>query len=280
MNLTDGTTSTASYTDVFALRVTQAHLVRAAVVTLLCAAFATLFWFKPSAKWPGILDLNVWINSTLNGWGVGYWWRYAVRSFLFVGIAIGVLWALGHPPAVLGLGRMAQQGWRITATGFVLALPFLVVTGLDPAMHHYYRNVFQPGGWQEVVASGLVMFAEHAYIEGVVLAMALPAGHFSALGVDPPRRGKLSWLGFGNTEEGAGLLDWLGVPAVAMPALVGQALVFFMVHIGKAPVEVATSLPGGFFAGLITYRVRSVWPGAVLHIGTGWVILMVIALAR
>ncbi|MCP4500696.1 MAG: CPBP family intramembrane metalloprotease [Deltaproteobacteria bacterium] len=266
--------------------ITPKVILRAVAVTVVSACYVTLFWYKPTAGWAPIKVLNAFINNSLLSMGVEYWWRFVVRSTGFVALAIGVVWAFGHPPGVLGLGKMAKKGWRITLTGFVLASPVLVATGLDPQMHHYYRRIFELHGWKEAVANGLVMFSEHAFIEGVVLSLALPEGLLAATKDEPVRTGKLSWLGFGMPVlldvEGRGkrILAWLGLPKAAIPALVGQALVFFMVHVSKPPIELYTSFFGGFLVGFLTFKVRSVWPGVILHIGTGWFILVVIYFAR
>jgi hypothetical protein len=178
------------------------------------------------------------------------------------------------PPRALGMGRMAQHGWRIVAVGFVIALPVLVWVGLQPGIYRYYAKMFTADGYSPLLANAVVIVVEHAFIEGLLLALALPRGwRFEELGAEPARRGRLAWLGFGNTEGGRGLLDWIGIPPVVLPALVGQALVFGLVHAGKEVSELVTAFPGGFGLGLLTYRIRSVWPSVLLHLGTGAIIL-------
>jgi hypothetical protein len=145
-------------------------------------------------------------------------------------------------------------------------------------VQRYYAGFVRRGGAPDVVASAFVVLVEHVYIEGLVLALALPSGGLHPID-EPPRQGKLAWLGFGLPPGERGLLAWLGIPAGAWPALIGQALLFGLVHAGKAVAELWTAFPGGLGLGVLTYRIRSVWPSVLLHLGTGAVILLVAALA-
>ena len=112
--------------DLFDEQVTSSHVTRAFVVTVVCAAFVTFFWFKPTANWPVIIDVNTWMNKTLNGWGVGYWWRFVVRSYLFVAHSLGrghsrsLFLSRGHD---LCLGRsepLLQRGHLFVSGGGAL----------------------------------------------------------------------------------------------------------------------------------------------------------------
>ena len=247
-------------------------ILRAALVCTVGFFWVALFWYQPATHWPIYKD----IIRTSNGWlaelGFVRPWRWVVRSYLFVLVPIGVLWIFGRPPKALGLGKMATHGWRIVLLSFVVASPILIWLGTLPEMHKFYGHMFKPGGWRSITANALVIAVEHAYIEGIILSLALPGGQLHPK-EDPPRKGRFAFLGLGVPEGESGALAWLGINKFIIPALVGQAILFGMVHSGKVSAELATSFPGGLGLGWLTYRIRSVWPSVILHIGTGAVIL-------
>jgi membrane protease YdiL (CAAX protease family) len=90
----------------------------------------------------------------------------------------------------------------------------------------------------------------------------------------------LAFLGFGLPPGARGFAAWVGIPALVWPALIAQALVFGLVHVGKTPEELLTAFPGGLGLGMLTWRMRSVWPSVLLHVGTGAIILVTILLSR
>lgn len=263
-------------------------MLRAALVCGLALLWAGLFWFQPLSELWGYRQIYAGVDALVRGalelLGFGVVRgrvRWAVISALLVALPVIALWIAGRPPRALGLGKLATHGWRIVAAGFVIGLPFLIYVGLSEEVQRYYASFVRRGGGPNVAASAFVVLVEHVYIEGLVLALALPSGGLHPLDPedDPPRQGRLAWLGFGLPGGQRGLLAWLGVPAGAWPALIGQALLFGLVHAGKASAEFWTAFPGGLGLGVLTYRIRSVWPSVLLHLGTGAVILLVAALA-
>lgn len=253
---------------------------RAALVTLAGLFWTSWFWLQPMRRVP-LWDASYrfFDRAFLEVFGLGGHWRWVAKSYLFVLVPIALLWLMGRPPRALGLGRMADKGWRIVGVCFVVALPALVWLGLQPGMHRYYSHMFATTGWQALLANALVIVVEHALIEGMILVLALPGGGFSHA-PDPPRSGRLAFLGFGFPPGDRSFFGWLGVPREVWPALVGQALVFGTVHAGKELAELVTAFPGGLGLGLLTYRIRSVWPSVLLHLGTGAIILATIWLSR
>lgn len=254
---------------------------RALGVLLFGLFWTSWFWLRPVRHlWPW-QDFYPWFDRTVLGWvDGGRYVRWVLRSYIFVGLPILGLWFAGFPPRALGMGRMADKGWRIVALAFVVAAPFLVWLGLRPGMHQYYAHMFRFDGYVPLLANALVIVVEHALIEGVLLTLALPKQH-AWDAADPVRTGRLAWLGFGFVDgEPRNLSTWIGIPAEAWPALIAQALVFGLVHLGKDMGELVTAFPGGLGLGLLTYRIRSVWPSVMLHLGTGAVILATIALTR
>jgi hypothetical protein len=261
-------------------------MLRATIVCGLGFMWTWFFWFQPARSFPVIKDAIVVIDSAFSLVPITGSFAWAFRSYVFVLVPVGIILAIVRRPTALGLGGVARYGWRIIVLGFAIALPFCVWLGLRPGMHAHYAYMFRDGGWKPLVANALVIVVEHAWIEGVILALALPGGGFASPSTssDPPRRGALAFLGFGFPAglpaHQRSLWQWLGIPAIAMPCLVLQALIFGAVHAGKEWGELVTAFPGGLGLGMLTYRIRSFWPSVALHLGTGAMILATMLLAR
>ena len=66
------------------------------------------------------------------------------------------------------------HGWRIVALGLAIALPFCVWLGTRPGMQAFYAHMLGRIGWKSLLANALVIVVEHAWIQGVILSLALP----------------------------------------------------------------------------------------------------------
>jgi hypothetical protein len=254
---------------------------RAAAATALGTFWASLCWIKPFQEIPYWHEAWYHIDRVVVAlFGVTDIWFWVAKSYVMVGVLLVVLMLLGHNPKAMGLGRMTPLGWRIVGVAFAVALPFLIGLGLTPGIQHYYAFVWQqPGGLGYLLACAAFMVVEHAALEGGILSMGLPDGGVGLPVQDVVRRGRLAFLGLGNTAEGKGIGDWLGIPSYAWPALAGQALIFGLIHWGKHPAEIVSAFPGGLGLGMLTYRIRSVWATILLHVGTGAIIVGVAFLA-
>jgi hypothetical protein len=261
-------------------------ILRATIVCGLGFMWTWLVWFRPARSFPVIKGAIFAVDHVFNLVPIRGSLAWAFKSFVLVLVPVVVILAIVRRPTALGLGGVARYGWRIIVLGFAVALPFCIWLGLRPGMHTYYAHMFDDGGWKPLVANALVIVVEHAWIEGVILALALPGGGFASSSAtsDPSRRGALAFLGFGFPadlpDDQRSLWQWLGVPAIVMPCLVLQALTFGAVHVGKEWGELVTAFPGGLGLGMLTYRIRSFWPSAVLHLGTGAIILLTILWTR
>ena len=261
-------------------------ILRASIVCGLGFLWTWLFWFKPARSIPVIQDAVFAVDDLFGLVPIRGSLAGAFKSCVLVLVPVAVILAIVRRPTALGLGGAARYGWRIIALAFAIALPFCIWLGMRPGMHTNYAVIFGDRGWKALLANALVIVAEHAWIEGVILALALPGGGFaspSATG-DPPRRGALAFFGFGFPadlrHDQCSLWQWLGMPAIVMPSLVLQALTFGAVHVGKEWGEIVTAFPGGLGLGMLTYRIRSFWPSVILHLGTGAMILLTILLTR
>jgi len=261
-------------------------ILRATIVCGLGFMWTWLFWFQPARSFPVIKHAIFAVDQVFNLVPIRGSFAWAFKSYVLVLVPIAVILAIVRRPTALGFGSVARYGWRIIVLGFAIALPFLIWLGLRPGMHTHYAHMFKDGGWKPLLANALVIVVEHAWIEGVILALALPGKGFASSSAtsDPPRRGALAFLGFGFPadlpDDQRSLWQWLGVPAIVMPCLVLQALTFGAVHAGKEWGELVTAFPGGLGLGMLTYRIRSFWPAVVLHLGTGAIILLTILLTR
>jgi membrane protease YdiL (CAAX protease family) len=93
----------------------------------------------------------------------------------------------------------------------------------------------------------------------------------------------LRWLGLAQPVD-AKLpllhrgLGWAGLDPSSGLAVLGGGLLFGLVHLGKGPVELLASFPGGVGVCYVTCRSRSIWPGWMIHAGE-MVIVLAFALA-
>ena len=244
------------------------------------------FWFKPARSFPVLQDVIIALERAFALVPITGTLAWAFRSGVLIVVPLAVILAIVRRPGALGLGRVAPDGWRIIALGLAIALPFCIVLGLRPRMQAFYAHMYGNAAWRPLLANATVIVVEHVWIQGVILSLALPRG-VSALPSEIGERVRVGALGFiglgfpvGLPRDERSVWQWLGIPAIATPALVLQALVFGAVHVGKEWDEVMAAFPGGLGLGMLTYRSGAVWPSVALHLGTGAIIVMTIVLAR
>ncbi|MBI3962269.1 MAG: CPBP family intramembrane metalloprotease [Deinococcus sp.] len=265
------------------------HWYIALLVLLVATAWVFLFWVAPQPSMPGWLVDYTRFTYRLGQrlWSsVGYLWLWAGLSLVLGVMApLGIAALLGRRPTQLGLAWPNVLGRRIIAVGYVLALPFLVIVGGQPAFQQYYRPYLQGDAWVILVQFELVLFAEQFFFQGFLLAFLLPGSAFPPEEPPPPQGGGrwlrlLRWVGLARATSGKrGLeqvLAWLGLDRPAALAILLQSIPFLLVHLGKAPVEFIASFPGGFLFGYIAYRARSFLPVLLLHTLTGGTLLLVV----
>ncbi|MGE0451459.1 MAG: CPBP family intramembrane glutamic endopeptidase [Vicinamibacterales bacterium] len=259
-----------------------AACVRAAALTAAGFVWVTLFWFQPAESWPYRRAVDEFASLVLvDTAGLDVMWAWSVRSWTFVGIPLLLLRLAGRPFDDLGLGGTSgPHDWRIVAAGVLVSAPVILALGMRSGVQHYYRGFFTPDVWRLAAVYATVTVAEHVWIPGVMLALMLPCGRLPPRQPGPPRRGPLGGLGFGASPGGSGVSDWLGVPVYAWPALLGQALIFGSIHASKDPGEFLSAFPGGLALGVVSLRLRSIWPALVLHAGVSTLIVLVAGAAR
>jgi hypothetical protein len=260
-------------------------ILRATIVCGLGFVWTWFIWFKTARSFPVMQEAILAVERAFIVVPITGSLAWAFRSGVFILVPLTIILAIVRHPAALGLGRVQPGGWRFVALGLAVASPFCIWLGMRPGMQAYYSHMFGDGGWKPLLANALVIVVEHAWIQGVILSLALPRGAAPSHGVAPlSRRGALAFIGLGFPtglpRDERSVWQWLGIPAIATPSLILQALVFGAVHVGKELDEVIAAFPGGLGLGMLTYRTGAVWPSVTLHLSTGAMIVGTILLTR
>jgi hypothetical protein len=273
------------------------------IIALISAIYLSLFWVQNLSLMPGWLcqartgvqySMTRAVNTLAKSLGAappGSRWVWA-----FVSVIMGIIlpWVfmavMGRGrPRDLGLRWPNRIGWRLIAAGYVLALPALLLMASSPAMRAYYRaEVTNNPGGQLVGTYLAVLLAEHFMFHGVLLALLRPTRRWPAVPPPAPVEGTrssraLRWVGLAQPSSGgaSGLsaaAAWLGLPQGCLLATVLQAALFGMVHLGKAPAELAFSFPGGVALAFVAYRCNSLLVPMLLHLATGLTTLALVCL--
>jgi hypothetical protein len=189
----------------------------------------------------------------------------------------------------LGCRRPNRYGWRLALVGFLLSIPFLawMVGGVE--IEGYYLRQFRAAGAGVFLGYYFVnMGTEHFFFHGVLLAAFRSDRRWPSAPTAKPigeERGWLQWLGMAQTvhDQSAGpfgkLRQWLGLPTGCGFAIVGSAILFGFIHLGKDVRELILSIPGGAALGILAYRTNSWLTPLVLHLATAGTAFLII-LAR
>jgi len=157
--------------------------------------------------------------------------------------------AVGLTPSLdwcsLGWRRPAAGAARTAALWFALMAPVLYLASRQPAFQGYYPL-------QPEAAQSWRFFAVHEFTYGAYL---------------------LAWEAFFRGFLTFGVARLTGVA----PAIVLQALAFGVMHLGKPPLEVASSFVGGALLGALAIRGGSFLPCFALHwaISTAFDVLVI-----
>ncbi len=256
-------------------------LIRASLVTAFSLAWVSLFWVQPARGWPWLSTVITSIDRGMADLtGLDILARWVVTGYVFVLVPIACLRLAGISFRQMALGWPHRDGWRLAGAGLGLAVPVLVILGMDSSMQQFYGPMLGPGALQVVCADALVIVIEHAWSMGVTLALAVPPPGVEGPAIVAPRPGWLAFLGLGRRPGQSGIAAWLGLRPDIWPAVIGQAVVFTVVHLGKETVEILAAFPGALGLAILTLRSRSIWPGVVVHLATGAILLAVVYLGR
>lgn len=157
-----------------------------------------------------------------------------------------------------------RVGWRWTYISPLLWIPvgFLLV---KPVHHLPLAAVFN----FRYLLGQLGMISEHTLICGIALAAFLPGRNLPEQHFVSSDGNWLRSLGLAQQPLGASIreiLAWFGLDGDTLSAIIGSALLFWAVHLGKQNVvELYVAFPGGMAAAYITMRSSSVWPAVISH---------------
>lgn len=212
-------------------------------------------------------------------------WSWSLWGSMVMCAAIPLLVSLALRRRLrdVGLGNPPLWGWRIVLIAVLLATPFLywMATSDNFAAQAKMLYVVNPRGnvdlWNMSAPLIGAVLAEHLFVQGFVLAALLPGGRFpehipNAPVIGPWWQRMLRHIGLAqDTDSAKGMskaLVWLGLDGPAVWAILGSGLVFGYIHLGKHPVELLLSFPGGVGIAYVAYRTRSAWPALVVHLAT------------
>jgi len=263
------------------------------LIAVVVVPYLSLFWIQSRPWMPGWLatmgrEFRFWTVPRLSGaieaasgWAPTGPWRWAILSVV-MGLVVpwAFMAAIGRGrPGDIGLKRPNRVGWRLVIVGYAVSLPFLVIATRSPAMQAYYR--VQMSAWSFGSLCGTyaaVLIAEHFLFHGALLALLHPRRRWPVVPAPAAVEGigayrALRWLGLSQPAGGGGAVSraarWMGLPDGCLWAMALQTALFGLIHVGKAPAEVALSFPGGLAMAYVAYRSDSLLTPMVIHATTG-----------
>ncbi len=242
-------------------------------------------WLDPTLRslWRGP---QLWVHGVI-GHGLNTIGLDEASRFLRVGVYYVLLLLVvpGVACLLLRRGRPADTGWRkpnrlllrIVGTGLLVSIPFLFWMVRSPAFVPYYRPYLDAGPATVLTYYLVVLFCEHFFFEGVILAAFRANGRWpnpAKLIQDAPSgwRRAAQWFGVAQPVGSARGLQrvtrWLGLPAGCCSAILLSGALFGLVHWGKGGREFLLAFPGGVFLAALAYRCNSWHAPYLLHAGT------------
>jgi hypothetical protein len=261
-----------------AARRTARRWVASGVLLLVCVVYVASFWSRLTPRLP----------EPLNRWGF-VWdrlaspvWQTHVAPLLPSGSAtslrhltIDCVFGLVLPLLValafhrgggdFGLRRPNALGWRLVLLSVVLSIPIglWLLTQMGVSHETHLR-------WP-LLRDMLSMVPEHFFICGLVTAVVLEGCRLPRVVAAPVdgtvARRVLRWIGLAQPPV-AGVprgLSWFGLTWAGLVAVLASGAVFGFVHLGKNPVELAASVPGGIVVAYMTLRTGSILPALLAH---------------
>jgi hypothetical protein len=259
------------------------------------ALYVSTFWGNAQSHLPAPWSRwGAWCRPTIHSWwnDQPYMWLLAQLA-IGVGIPALVVLLLGLSFTGIGWRRPNRLGWRWMAVATLAGVPFglwLFLDAPDTAKHIQVNAHY--------VAGLLALLPEHFLICGLLTAVFLPGARFPEATLpttseQPTDRANrvarsLRWLGLFQppterdqaTTTAPRLIRWLGIDAPGSLAVVASGSLFALGHVGKAPLELILSFPGGMAVAYITLRSQSVWPALVAHVGLNVIPLAMLMAAQ
>jgi hypothetical protein len=265
------------------------------VAVVLASAYVILLMVQVPSSAPEWLRVPIYETQS--------WLRGLIRRELFEGHRLHFLTAhliyllgvMGIVPALvvlllrrgprsMGLRWPNRVGWRWLILGYAVAFPLVVVMARSKEFYPYYESHMRAGGlvFFSYYLCNFVM--EHWTFHGVLLGVTRVGRRWPE--VDPGVLTARSWIGrFAQwlgvaqpTDGAAGLrwiTRWLGLPDRCVVPIVVSGLLFGLVHLGKAPMELLFSFPGGVALACLAYRSNGWIVPLLLHVSTATTALVI-----
>jgi len=184
-------------------------------------------------------------------------------------IPAGLLLIFRRKLSDAGLGIPNIIGWRLVILSVLLSIPF----GLLFLAADYVPRDVSKINFIQFICGLSIMIPEHFLICGTFTAILLPQRKLPYPVPVAPVEGHaiirmLRWVGLAQPQYNNGpnrLLSWFGLTPISLFAISVSGIVFGMVHVGKDPLELILSFPGGVAVAYVTLRSHSIWPAIFAH---------------
>lgn len=207
--------------------------------------------------------------------------RFVLQGAFYVLLALVVPLVGSH---LIGRGRPFDNGWRkpnrfmlrIVGGSFLFSVPFIFWMVQSPEFAPYYRRHFEEGVLTVLTYLVVVLFCEHFFFEGIMLAAFRADGRWpepAKIVEDAPPgwRRVAQWFGVGYPTGSARGFErvtrWLGIPDGCVGAILLSGILFGLMHSGKAGRELFLAFPGGIALAALAYRCNSWHAPYLLHAG-------------
>lgn len=269
-------------------------------IACMAAVHLSFFWIVPRSSMPKWLNQTTvrfrvsfidYASKALDatvGWTPDGRWRWAMLSAVMALVLPWVVMAvIGRGrPRDLGIRRPNRIGWRLLIFGYLASFPLLAAMASSPTLQAYYRREIDAYSVAGLFGPYMVvLIAEHFLFHGVYLAVLRPGRRWPIVPEPAPTEGTrlgkvLRRLGLAQpTGDARGVLRvmrWIGLPDACLTAVLLQTVLFGLIHLGKAPAEVAMSFPGGLAMAYVAYRCNSWLVPMLLHAATGTTVLVLV----
>ncbi len=241
-------------------------------------------WLDPAMhalwSWPQI-QTNRFVVAILDSLGFDAPSRFLRSGTYFLLTLLLLPWAacllLGRRrPRDTGLRVPNRLLLRIVGCGLITSIPFLIWMVHSPRFLPYYGSYVDAGPLRIAVFYVVVLFCEHFFFQGVILAGLRAGGRWPepskvVQDAEAGWRRVAQWFGIAQPTEQAESVTrvtrWLGIPDGCLGAIALSGILFGLAHWGKAGRELVLSFPGGVFLAFLAYRCDSWLAPYLLHAG-------------
>ena len=169
------------------------------------------------------------------------WWA-GTQIFFYLVVPVSVMAIVGVRPSEIGLRiRGTSSHWKIYATIFAVAVPFVVIASYSAEFQDRYPlyeiYVGQSDVWRDLAYWWPFYFLQFVAIEAFFRGFLI--------------------LGLGSR--------------IGSSAILVATVPYLMIHLVKPPIEALASIAGGLVMGTLAWRTKSIWWGVAVHVGVALV---------